>query len=150
VQVGQEFRNHVGWFVRRRGLALGIMLGGTGLVAIRSPVLVNAVIAAAGWRSAYRVLAVVLVAGMPITCALLRTPEERMALPPAGIGPAVAMRSALFCRICIGFVFISIAVAGLLVHLLALLVDHGLTSAAAATLAGSATPSSPGALHSGC
>lgn len=126
-----------GWFVRRRGFALGIMLSGTGLVAIIAPVLVNAIIGAAGWRSAYRVLAVVLAAGMPITFALLRMPDERMtAAPPTGTGATAAMRSAPFRRICIGFVLISIAVAGLIVHLPALLVDHGLTPAgAAATLA---------------
>ena len=51
-------------FDRRRGLALGLMIGGLGLTAIGAPVLMTRVIAATGWRGGYAALAgLVLVLG---------------------------------------------------------------------------------------
>ncbi len=125
-----------GWFQRNRGLALGIMLCGTGVAAILSPLLVTAIVATLGWRDAYRVLAaVVLLLGMPVTYALLHgregdTPKQAALLP--GIAPAAALRSSQFWRLFIAFVLISIAVAGLIVHGAPLLLDRGATPGQAA------------------
>src|ERR1700684_2709785 len=61
------------WFNRRRGFALSIMLAGSAVGAMLLPVLAQAVITHAGWRSAYLVLGLLAFAlGFPLTAAFVR------------------------------------------------------------------------------
>ena len=143
-----------GHFERSRGLALGIMLCGTGLVAIAAPLVISPIIAEFGWRVAYRVLAATLVVvGLPITLALLRdrpagnataqagtaqagtAPDgEAAGLAPALSGTSLgeAIRGSAFWRLELAFFLISVVVGGLIVHLTPLLVDRGFTPIVAA------------------
>jgi MFS family permease len=118
-----------GWFNRHRGLALGIMLSGTGAIAVISPIVVNAIIASFGWRGAYIALAATLVViGMPATYALLRTPEQTdpaHARPVVGASLGEAYRSMYFWRIIVAFVLFSTVAGGTIVHLPPMLVDQG-------------------------
>ncbi len=51
------------WFVRRRGLALGLSMAGIGLGAALLPMLAQYALAAVGWRLAYGVMGLVVVLG---------------------------------------------------------------------------------------
>jgi MFS family permease len=125
-----------GLFVRHRGLALGMMLSGTGLAAIVSPMVISRAIADFGWRTAERVLALSLILiGLPVTWFLFRpSPQSSGAQAPvAGTTLASALRGSLFWRLIAAFVLLSMGVAGLIVHLPAMLVDRGLTPIQAAS-----------------
>jgi MFS family permease len=125
-----------GAFERRRGLALGIMLCGTGLAGILGPLVTGHLIAAFGWRDAYRLLAASqIVIGLPFTFLVLQTGAGTAAVSSAslsGISLSAALRLSSFWRLAFAFVLISIVVAGLIVHLPAMLVDRGSSPAAAA------------------
>lgn len=70
------------WFRRKRGIAVGIVSSGNYLAGVIWPPLLTVVIARYGWRNAYLLLAVVVVAAMlPLALCLARRPpvEERTA-----------------------------------------------------------------------
>ena len=133
-------RAAAGWFERSRGLAFGIMLCGTGIVAIFAPPLINHLIAGFGWRFAYRMLALTLVVvGLPVTLSLLRSGRDRSGAAPAasaGYTLREALRSSAFWRLEAAFFLISVVVGGLIVHLPAMLVDRGYSPAVAAVTVG--------------
>ena len=128
-----------GWFVKRRGLALGITLCGTGLVAlIGSPVIGHAV-ATYGWRNAYRLISLfILVIALPLTAVFLHSGrrDATRAVSELGDRPAQAYCSSAFWRIIVAFFCISAVMGGGIVHLAPLLIDRGLTPLAAAAIAG--------------
>jgi len=130
-----------GAFQDRRGLALGIMLCGTGVAGIVGPLVTGHVIAAFGWRGAYRLLAASqIVIGLPFTVFVLQSPTNVASMQGAAERTGISLRAALrlssFWRLSLAFILISIVVAGLIVHLPAMLVDRGLSpTAAAATVA---------------
>lgn len=72
------------WFVRRRGLAIGIAFSGVGVGSIVLLPWMQAIIAGAGWRRACLTIgSVVLVVLIPLNLLLRRRPEE-MGLAPDG------------------------------------------------------------------
>lgn len=129
-------RGIAAWFDRGRGFALGLGLTSTGVMAFALPPLVNALIAAYGWRAAYLVLAAsIVLIGMPVVATLFRDPPLR---GPAGNGvtePGVTLGTALrqrpFWLLIVAFVLVAGTIAGLLLNLVPLLVDRGLTPGAA-------------------
>jgi len=81
------------WFVRRRGLAMGIAFSGVGVGSIILLPWAQRLIAATGWRSACLALAlVVLIVLMPLNLLLERRPEDR-GLAPDGDTAGAAARS---------------------------------------------------------
>jgi len=118
-------------FARRRGLALGIMLSGTGMAAVLAPAVVGGSIAAFGWRGAFRVMAAIEIGvGLPVTFFCLREAARvGAAAAPAGMATAAALRSSAFLRLVFAFVLISLGVAGLIVHLPVMLQDRGFAHA---------------------
>ncbi|RZL39505.1 MAG: MFS transporter [Rubrivivax sp.] len=132
-------RGIASWFDRRRGLALGIALSGTGVTALAAPPLVNLMVAAHGWRAGYLAiaLAIVLVA-VPAVWLLFR--EKPRAAPavastsPEGEGLTLgqALRTRHFWLLIVAFWLICAAVAGLIPNLVPMLTDSGLTMAQAA------------------
>ena len=122
-----------------RGLALGIALGGAGLVAFAVPQILGGTIAE-DWRGGYRILGVAILVGALLV--LLLMPRHR----PVATGPADAaapgfriaplLRTPLFARLAVAFLAISLAVGGLTVHLVPLLRDAGVAPASAAATAG--------------
>lgn len=81
------------WFVRRRGLAIGVAFSGVGIGAITLMPLTQAVIDAHGWRNAcYFLAAVILCVMVPINFLFQRRAPEDMGLEPDG-GAAGAGRS---------------------------------------------------------
>jgi MFS family permease len=124
-----------GFFVKYRGLALGIVLSGTGIAAVLAPPGVNTIITDYGWRTAYCVLGAIVLCSVPLTYFFLpRSNDEgsRQSSVHAGLTLPEAMRTFAFWRIVGAFIFAAIAAGGLAVHLPGLLVDRGFTIAAAA------------------
>lgn len=79
------------WFVKNRGLALGLSASATGLFgAIVSPLL-NSIIQSAGWRVGYFVRgALALVVGLPLVLLFVRKAPEPYGLKPFGAESAPA------------------------------------------------------------
>lgn len=118
-----------------RGLALGLMLVGTGVASILSPMLLGPVIAAHGWRMAVMAMAaIVLVVGLPVS---LLTPRERMVTTadeaPRPRGHFERNRQSL--TLLAVALLLGAIVAGLIVHLVPMLIDGGMDMASAAGIA---------------
>jgi len=151
-------RGIASWFDRRRGLALGLGLTGTGFTAFLAPPLMTSIVASSGWRSGYLAIAagIVLVA-MPTVFLLFRERSAGAArVAPAGgepmggagsrISPAdgpapadtpdvtlgEALRGRHFWIIALGFLFVCAAITGVNANLVPMLTDGGLGAAEAA------------------
>lgn len=118
-----------GWFERRRGAALALVLSGGAVGAIVLPPLAEALIRAVGWRGAAAILGgLVLALGVPTAATFIR---ERPGLPRAGTASATgaSVREAIGSRafwILVTVLFCtSIAQNGALTHMSALLTDRG-------------------------
>ena len=73
------------WFDRRRGLALGLTIGGFGLGASAMPTLAHRLITELGWRGAYFALGVmVILITVPVVGLFLRETPQQMGLLPDG------------------------------------------------------------------
>jgi MFS family permease len=142
VQVQRDFQD-------RLGLALGIVSSGVGVGMLVVVPLTQLLIDAWGWRTAYRVLAVVCVLWIvPSSLYLLRRAGERTPAPlpaaaraggrPAAstVGLAEAMRGEPFWLMCAAFFFGNVCSQTLHVHQVAYLVDHGVAAMAAASVVG--------------
>jgi len=122
------------WFERSRGLALGITLCGTGLIAVIGPGIIGRVIAGYGWKAGFYALsAAQIVIGWPLTFLWLRSADETgrgvtdvsgaaAAVPGVSIGEAV--RSSRFWRLAVAFVLMAVVIGGLIVSLPAMLADR--------------------------
>ncbi|HEY7295515.1 MAG TPA: MFS transporter, partial [Dehalococcoidia bacterium] len=73
------------WFERHRGLAIGVILGGVSVGGFLVP-LWKPVVDAAGWRSAFAIAGVALLAISLPACALLRHRPADLGLRPLGAG----------------------------------------------------------------
>jgi MFS family permease len=123
-------------FDRRRGLALGIMISGLGLMAITGPIWATWVIGHLGWRGCYRVMAgLVLVLG-GAGMLLIRgdhggSGQVQVGSKAAG-GDFSAFRRPLFWVMLLGFLAPAFFSGGYLLHLISLLRERGFTPAGAA------------------
>jgi len=77
------------WFVRRRGIAVGICASGNYLAGAVWPPIVQHIVETAGWRTAYGVLAVVSAVALPLLALALR-PRPPTAVTGAGGASAAA------------------------------------------------------------
>lgn len=125
-------------FRRHRGLALGIVLGGTGLGAICVPLLLGPLVASAGWRSGYVVLGLVAaVALLPMLLLLRRAPDAGTAGAAAGMEVPLAqvIGNPAFARLGVMFLLAAIAILGTVVQFVPMLSDAGMNPAAAGRIA---------------
>jgi MFS family permease len=127
------------WFVRRRGMALSLVMAGSATGAMIFPPLAQALITAQGWRTAYFLLGgMVLVFGIPLTALFM---QERgggeAAGKPAQSGATVrdGLRSKVFWLMMATLFLGSISVNGSITHLSALLTDRGISQQQAAFVA---------------
>ncbi|KPF90828.1 MFS transporter [Novosphingobium sp. AAP83] len=119
-------------FDQARGLALGLMLMGTGAAAMLAPALLGPVFAQSGWRSAVLVMAAVTLAvGLPAS--LMIGTSDRPVAGAKQQGRFEANRQTLLLLV-IAFL-LGLIVAGLIVHLVPMLVDRGMAAAEAARVA---------------
>ncbi len=116
------------WFVRRRGLAIGLAVGGTIFGAVLIPVGVERVIAAGDWTSGWiAVGAVQLLACLPIVALLVHDDPGAFGLKPdgervearraaPGLTTAEALRSPNFWLLALAFTAVGMAVFGVLTN----------------------------------
>jgi MFS family permease len=81
------------WFVRRRGLAIGIAFSGVGVGSILMLPLLQAVIGASGWRAACQIMAVLCALLVPLNFLFQRKSPEGFGLLPDGEGTGPAARA---------------------------------------------------------
>ncbi|MDX2221307.1 MAG: MFS transporter [Rhodospirillaceae bacterium] len=142
------------WFDKGRGLALGLCLAGSGLSGIFGPPLCTKLIQTYGWQGGYiGVGAMILLVAVPLIALLFNDhaphhdtvrhvamPTAAAAAPPpplrAGMDFHASYRTAVFWKIAIGFFFVGSIIAGLIINLVPLLIDRGLSAMAAAEVAG--------------
>ncbi|MEG3181348.1 MFS transporter [Sphingomonas sp. LT1P40] len=123
-----------GRFDKSRGLALGVMISGLGLMAISGPIWATWVIQQLGWRGGYLVLAgLVLVLG-GIGVLLIRSEGDIHGKSSASLktGDFSALRRPLFWAMLLGFLAPAFFSGGYLLHLISLLRERGFTPAGAA------------------
>jgi len=138
------------WFDRKRGLALGLAMGGFGLGAMILPYLTHTLIEMFGWRGAYVGLGVVIIlVTVSVVGPFLRETPEQMGLRPDGdkesddTGLQVATekegmpfaevrKTTTFWFMVVTFVMVSLGVHGVTIHLVPILTDTGIDSASAA------------------
>tara|TARA_A100001037_G_scaffold298327_1_gene321858 strand:- start:29729 stop:30958 length:1230 start_codon:yes stop_codon:yes gene_type:complete len=126
-------------FFRRRGLALGLTLSGTGLCAIVVPQYAVWMVDAFGWRTAYLGLALVpLVIALPVVYFGFH-PREGLsgsdgsdAQPHWGLTLSQAFRSGKYWVLLVSVFLIYMAVSGIGPNLIPSLTDDGLSPAEAA------------------
>ena len=125
------------WFTRRRGMALALVMAGTGIGSMLLPPLAQALIDAAGWRQAYLVLGgLVLLAGVPMTALFLHV-RPRSAIVSGGTrgrshSVPEALRSRVFWILAATLFLSSVAANSAITQMAALLTDRGLPAAQAA------------------
>jgi len=72
------------WFIRKRGLVLGIFTAGVGLGAVIFSPLIEFLISTYNWRSSYFILGVITLVTILTSALLLRERPEKMGLQPDG------------------------------------------------------------------
>ena len=134
-------------FAGQRGTASGIVLCGTGIGAILTPPLVNALIEAGSWRLGYTGLGCIAIAVSPFIWLTLarhsgarnRTPlaaPPAVAVLPKADQPGLTFRQAArhreFWVLCAIAFLAALAISGMIAHLIPLLRDLGASAATAA------------------
>ena len=128
------------FFVRHRGLALGISLTSTGLMAYLMPKYMTPFVAENGWRAGFVVMFLIVMASLPIVWFLIKeTPDEAdgdEAAAPAqdGLSLSEALRNVTFWKVAGIFFLISLAILGLIPAFIPLLQDAGMTPQQAGSL----------------
>lgn len=135
------------WFVRRRGLAVGLAGLGIALGTAAFPPLIEVLMAAMGWRNAYALLGLlILVTVLPLGITFFRERPERFGLMPDGIPtspsadtrqePSLALgearRTLTFWLYVLGGVSVSALGTGLVFHHYAIMEANGVERTAAA------------------
>jgi MFS family permease len=128
------------WFVRSRGLALGITLLGIGAAAAVLPSIIARVIAAHGWRSGYLTLSAIALCGILPLIALVRLPATTSATPitidTGGTSVSQALRTQTFWLFMGAVAVMALGITGLVSHFLPMLGDMGVDPLRAARVAG--------------
>ncbi len=129
------------WFVKNRGLALGIMLIGTSAAAFIVPNLAVWAIGAHGWRAMFPIVALLpLLVALPVCLLLFREPraDERPAAlnaadgNVAGMTFGAAVKTRQFWTLWISILLIAAAYGGAHIHMIPIVMDHGFSLPAAA------------------
>jgi MFS family permease len=133
------------WFTRGRGLALAVTLCGTGFGAAVVPALSNLMIDRFGWRGAFLGLAITgLIVVLPTAWLLFynagdkRTTKEASPVQAAsltGFTVRDGVRSRYFYRLAIAGFGSTFAIVGLVVHLVPMLTNLGISRGSAAAIA---------------
>jgi predicted MFS family arabinose efflux permease len=131
-------------FVARRGLALGLVLAGSGVTGFIAPPLASALIERFGWRAAYAVLgALPILIALPL--GLMALPRDHGNRPPIqggaqrppldGVDLEQALLSPRFWLIAICVAIVAASASGCISNLVKILVLHGQARATAVWIA---------------
>jgi MFS transporter, OFA family, oxalate/formate antiporter len=133
------------WFVQNRGLALGIMLLGTSAAGFIVPKVAGYMVQNVGWREMFPVVALFpLLLALPVCLALFREPtaEERPAALTNSSGVvkghrlAEAAKTRQFWLLLLSILLIALAYGGAHIHMIPIVMDHGLTLDQATSMMG--------------
>ena len=147
------------WFIARRGRALGIATAGISAGGIVFAPLAQYLIAHLGWRSAYAILALlVVVLVVPLVLAFMRRDPADLGLVPDGeprgrahaqeslalverelersVRPEVAVRQRSFWLLAVAFGITMAGLSGVLLYQIPLLVDRGMPATQASLVLG--------------
>jgi MFS transporter, OFA family, oxalate/formate antiporter len=133
------------WFVKNRGLALGMMLIGTSAAAFIVPKIAVWAIQNSGWREMFPVVALLpLLIALPIGLLFFREPraDERPAQLSGADGSVAGMtfREAAHTRqfwlLWVSILLIALAYGGAHIHMPAIVKDHGIDAKGAAGIMG--------------
>ena len=135
------------WFDRRRGLAIGIAMGGSGMGFVYVPPMVQYMIDSHGWRSGYFMLAAVtFIVAVPLVYYVLREAPSKMEIEGhdelrlgtideqsgSSIPLLLLLKRPLLWQLFVIFCLLSFSLYGVLSHLVPMLSDRGMTSGNAA------------------
>lgn len=125
------------WFDRRRGLALALVMAGTGVGSIVLPAFAQWLIDTHGWRVAYESLGVLaLVCGLPLTILFVKerpmTRDPGSSVTSSGSTTSEGLHSRVFWTLVVILFLNSVSVNGAITHLSALLTDRGISAQNAA------------------
>ena len=132
------------WFDSRRGLAIGIAMGGSGMGFAYVPPLAQYVIDSYGWRAGYLCLAVfTVIVTIPLVYFFLRdapVKQGRAIAPDTGDEDSVktsfkllpVLKSRLLWQLFLIFCLLSFGLYGVLSHLFPMMTDRGMTATNAA------------------
>jgi MFS family permease len=124
------------WFTRRRGLALAMIMAGSGAGAMLWPWIAQALVDRVGWRQTAAMLGgFALALGLPVVAIFVRENpavrrERQKAATAAGVRAAIWSRP--FAIIVVVLFLGSLGQNGAIIHLSALLTDRGMPPATAA------------------
>lgn len=138
------------WFERNRGLALALVLSGTGLAAMLVPSAVSAVVTRWNWQAAFWLMAAMPVAlVLPLVLAWMKEPARAQTTAPAA-GPAAAallklpglsfaegLRSPRFWMLNLALSLVVACIVAMVTNGVPLLRDKGLQATDAARIFGS-------------
>lgn len=133
------------WFTARQGLALGVVTVGLNLSALIIVTIVAAILPDHGWRTVFKVFALLGGVQVPIALLFLRNPPGSAAGPvghhghgghagPAGGGATALLRSAAFWQIGLAMIFPILGITTLVALLEPVTHDNGLSLDQAKTL----------------
>jgi MFS family permease len=124
------------WFQKHRGLALALVLTGSGTGSIVIPLVTQAVIQEYGWRTAYVTLGFIALLGLPLTALLVGNrpviAEQSDQTFSTGVSVGTALRGIIFWILASMIMLEAFGSNGLLSHLAALLTERGVSGRSAA------------------
>lgn len=125
------------WFTRHRGIALALLLTGSGVGSILIPPLTEWMIQHHGWRSGFLLLGGIALLGLPLTAIFVRNHPEAAIMRaehPAdeGITVSAALRTTAFWILACITILSAFSENGLVTNLLPILTQHGVLAATAA------------------
>jgi MFS family permease len=137
------------WFVRNRGLALAVILSGSGLASTFAPLYATALTQAYGWRAGFIGLGLPSLA-LALPAAVFLLPRQPRAANPdapglavptvpraaAGVPLSQALKSWRLWVLGVGLMLVVMGIFGLIPNMIPLLTDAGLSSKQAASLVG--------------
>ncbi len=130
-------RTVLSWFHKHRGLALALVLTGSGVGSILLPPLTQWTIAHHGWRSAYLLLGGIALLGLPLTALLVRNRPDTVVVHEdhavaGGVTVAAALRSWPFWILACIIMLSAFSENGLVTNLAAILTEHTVSAQSAA------------------
>ncbi len=125
------------WFTTHRGMALALLLTGSGVGSILIPPLTEWMIQHHGWRSGFLLLGGIATLGFPLTALLVRNRPEAAIVrsehhADTGMTVAAALRTAAFWILAFITIFSAFSENGLVTNLASILTQHGVLAATAA------------------
>ncbi len=130
------------WFTKYRGLAIGITMAGSGLLAFIAPPVVELLISEVGWRGAYRALGVgATLISLPVVFFWLRERdvsddhEQFEDNEQWGITRPEAMRTYKFWALGFALMFMALVIGGLIPNFVPIVTESGISRLEAAGIA---------------